>query len=310
MLEASFNNTYRDVLDDAMCEDEKFNPVYVEQILGARTRIFDEMCKATGTPDTEYNELCSAKFNARSVTKKMLADWLEAVCCIFDEYTTPVLANSLKTAADLDTMKDEKINDQKKIIDLQEKIIEKKEAELQSVKTVVQTTVQSEIKSYSSVLKNTCNKALAPRRMQAAMKTATEEDGRSKNLIIYGLEEKKEEKLEDEILEVLSHLDEKPRIVSCSRLGKDSTADKEPTKRNFQPIRVSLSGTDHVRQILNKTMRLRTVEGYTRVYICPDRSPDQRVSHKKLVEELKQKRISEPSKRHFIRNNSIFSCDT
>ena len=139
-------------------------------------------------------------------------------------------------------------------------------------------------------------------------KISEEEKDRSRNLILYGLEEKKDEQLEKVVLEVLSELDEKPRIVSCSRLGQDQG--EENQQKTCKPVRVSLSGTDHVRQILRKTTKLRAVEGYTKVYICPDRTPEQRASHKKLVEELKKKRTSEPGKKYFIRNNKIILSDT
>ena len=49
---------------------------------------------------------------------------------------------------DVEKLKDEKISDQKTIIDLQRKVIEKNEEEMKAV----QTTVQAEMKSYSSLL--------------------------------------------------------------------------------------------------------------------------------------------------------------
>ena len=243
--------------------------------------------------------------DTRKVTKNTLAEWLETVCRILDAFATPVLNSAVAMESELGTLKNERIADQKKIIELQEKIIEKKDLELDTVKNEMKTTVQSEMKSYSSVLKTTCSQALAPRRVQAALKTAAAEEDRSKSLIIYGVEEKKEEKLEDTVLDILAHLDEKPRIVSCCRSGKDNVGGEGVTRK---PIRVNLSGTDHVRQILQKKRKLRSVEGCTTVYLSPDKSTEQRVNHKKLVDEMKKKRLSEPDKHHFIVYTEQFSC--
>ena len=305
------SNEYVDNLDDSMTmPDEKFNPVYAEQILESRNKIFAAMCKATGTRNNHahYDELTAEKFMSyKSITKKMMAEWLETICVILNAYASPVLTSATTSAEELKNLKDEKISDQKTIIELQEKLIEKNEEELHSMKTAVQTTLQSEMKSYSTAVKTSCSKALSPKRVQAALKTVAAEEDRSTNLIFYGIEEKKEEKLEETVLDVLSHLNEKPRIVSCSRIGKDGTAAETVT---CKPVRVKLSGTDHVRQILKKTATLRTVEGYTRIYICPDRTAEQRLAHKKLVEEMKKKKISEPGKQHYIRRNTVVSSDT
>ena len=53
------------------------------------------------------------------------------------------------------------IAEQKTVIDLQKKLIEKKEEELKSV----QITVQTEMKSYSFALKKTCAAALTPKKI-------------------------------------------------------------------------------------------------------------------------------------------------
>ena len=241
-----------------MMEDETFKSIYVGQLLEA---IFETMCKETGV--TYNDELRLATLDTRKVTKTTLAEWLETVCRILNAFATPVLNAACTMETELGTLKSERIADQKKIIELQQKIIDNKDLELENVKNEMKSAVQSEIKSYSSVLKTTCSQALAPRRVQAALKTAAAEEDRSKSLIIYGIEEKKEEKLEETVLDILAHLDEKPRIVSCCRVGKDNVEGEVVTRK---PIRVNLSGTDHVRQILLKKRKLRSVEGYTTVY--------------------------------------------
>ena len=294
---------YVNVVDQRMQTDNVFSPVYVKQILEARDLILNDILKDAGCK--KFEDLETKLCNSRSITKNMLADWLKTTMDLLHKYTAPVLTNAADLYKNYDDLKMNCISDQRKIIDLQEKILVKKEEEIQSAKTAMQDTVKTEIKSYSTVLKNTCTRVLAPKRVQAALKTAAEEEERGKNLIIYGLEEKEEERLEEEVLAVLSHLDEKPRIVSCERLGS-KTDDEEPSIR---PVKLSLSGIDHTRQILKKTQRLKDVSGYTTVYICPDRTADQRKENKKLVEELKKRRVAEPDKKHYIRKNTVHSCD-
>ena len=137
------------------------------------------------------------------------------------------------------------------------------------------------------------------------MKSATVEEDRGKNIVIYGVQEEENEDLHAKVLEVLHHVEEKPRIVSCCRLGREKV-DGGP---DVKPIKLTLAGTDHVRQILRKTGRLKEVQGYSSVYVCPDRSEANRKAYQKLVKELKEKRTTETEKRHVIRNFKVVSLE-
>jgi hypothetical protein len=304
-------NEYTDLVPDSeFIEDalnleidkagERYRSKYVSQILAATDMLAKDMLKATN--QSEVADLQHCVMARKGINKDKLCVWLETACGILNLFCTPALGCAQKR---IDHLTEELISHQKTIIDLQEKLIEKKDEELGAVKTAVQTTVQSEMNSYSSVLRKTCNEALAPRRMQAAMKSVAVDEDRSKNLIVYGLAETKEENLEEKVSEVLQHLGEKPRIVNCCRMGKD-VADGGPA---VKPIKFTLAGTDLVRQILSKTRRLREVEGYTSVYICPDRSAENRLAFKKLVDEVKQRRTDEPNRVHVIKNFKIVSSE-
>ena len=91
------------------------------------------------------------------------------------------------------------IAEQKTVIDLQKQLIEKKDEELKSV----QTTVQTEMKSYSSALKKTCAAALTPKKICTAVKTIAEKDKRSRNVVIYGISESGGETLKTKLLKFL-----------------------------------------------------------------------------------------------------------
>ena len=141
--------------------------------------------------------------------------------------------------------------------------------------------------------------------MKAALQSVADEEDRSRNLIIYGLKEQHDENLEEKVLEVLEHLDEKPKIVSCCRMGKN-VADGGPA---VKPVKFTLAGRDHVRQILAKTRRLKEVEGYSAVYICPDRTAANRLAYRTLVEELKKRQSDDQTRVYIIKNNKIVSSE-
>ena len=96
--------------------------------------------------------------------------------------------------------------------------------------TSVQTTVKSDFNTWSSVLRNAW-------KIKAPLKPANEEKDRCSNLVICGLPEKKDIVQEAGVLEVLEHVDEKPRIISCFRMGR-AASDGE---RAIKPIRFMLS---------------------------------------------------------------------
>ena len=66
------------------------------------------------------------------------------------------------------------------------------------------------------------------------MKKATTEEDRSCSLIIYGLEEATDENTEAAALSVIQHTEEKPKLVSCRRLGKRNAERRRPIKVTFQ----------------------------------------------------------------------------
>ena len=150
----------------------------------------------------------------------------------------------------------------------------------------------------------TCAAALAPQKIRAAVKTVSDKEDRGRNVIIYGLEDSDEpdQSLEAEVQKVLSEIDEKPVIRECCRVGS-----KKPSSK--RPVKFTLSSCDMVNQILRKAKSLRTKEGYSTIYISPDRTVDERRAFKKLWEELQEKRESDIDRVHYIRNKKTGSAD-
>ena len=293
-------NVHVDQLDDVI--NEEFKMINVSQVISARDSIFREMQQELNVSRDLHIRQCH--FNKRTVSKEKLAEWLETVCYILDSFSSPLLKNAVRAidrgTERIDELQKLRIEDQKTIIGLQEEVIKKRGNELNEVKT----TVQTEMKSYSAMVKKSCPTTLTKKTIEAAVKSACDQEDRSKNVIIYGIEENSGEVLQDKVETVLEQMDEKPVVKDCVRVGVKRPGDSRP-----RPVKFSLRNSDHVAQVLRSAKKLHTKVGYKSVYVCPDRTVQERKSYKILLDQLKEKRKSEPKRTHFIRNNRIVSSD-
>ena len=229
------------------------------------------------------------------------------------QYAVPsLLANSFKF---LLNMRDQLVKlheepdliaSQRQVIDLQAELLQCKNDQLQSLQTTVKTsvedTVKAEFQSYSKVVQeNLPQPAISQETVKTIIKTVVQEEDRSRSFMVFNLPEEEEEQLSSKVGEVLQELGEKPRI-EVSRLG---TPCKDTDK--VRPVRVDLSSSVAVNQILAKARRLRTSTKHKSVFICQDRSPADRAQHRLLVEELKKKRSDDPSKKYYIKGGIV--CD-
>ena len=282
---------YLDIFDaSGVGEDGCFVDHYVDEIKEASKLLFSDMCKMFGAK--EPMDLLPNVLLKPSISKAQLSEWLFTTIYILDRCSIPLLSYA---ARDVKILKDEKIDDQKKVIELQDKLLGKKEEELQSMKT----TVQSELQSYSSVLQKSCVDALEPRKIAAAVaKTVTDKEDRSGNIVVFGVPEEDNEVVETKVIEMLDHLDQKPNVKYCGRIGqrKPSTA---------RPIKFNVQSSSTVYQILRSAKKLKEIEGYKTIYLCPDRTIEERNDRRKLVEQLKQQRLNDPNKKYYIRKGEI-----
>ena len=273
-------------------EDGLFNGDYVRHIKSASDVLLNDMCKMCGVQDS-YNIFPNV-LNKSTTTKAQLAEWLYSAIFLLDRCSIPLMDIATDQKAELDGLKDNKISDQKKIIQLQSELIDLKNEELGSVKD----TVETELKSYSSVLKESCSAALTPQKIASAVKQVNAQEDRSKNVIIFGLPEGQTENVESKVSEILDLLEEEPKVIDCRRIGHD-----HPGKP--RPIRFKVRNSNIVYQILRKAKRLKDIEGYKTVFISPDRSPEERINRQALVGELKIKRQNDTTHRYFIRKGEI-----
>ena len=297
---------------------QEFEGQYVKELERARDSVFIEICNEF-KQGLDHRYVANRYFkNSKTITKEKLGVWLESVCHILDMYSLPWLKKAAPLAdetralkIEVQTLKAENTAYQKRIIELQNRLIETQEKQLNSVKstveaemksysTAVKSTVQAEMQSYSSVVAKTCSTAFAPKKLQAVVQKVAEKTERSQNVIIYGLKEDSDELIQGKVEAVLAEVGEKPTISDCCRIGTK-------TDSSIRPVKFSLKSQAHVTQVLKNARKLRSIDGFRSVYICPDRSLEERKAYKKLVEEVKMKRDTETDKVHFIRHNKVVS---
>ena len=282
--------------------ETKFDANVLDQIVKAKSSLFNEICREIHVE--RHDEIKYVFLNKRSVSKELLCSWLEGVCSLLTGFCVPQLQEALKRCEE---QQDKIIEAQETIIELQAKVIENRDEELACLKSAVkeelktvQTTVQTEIKSYSAAVSKSCSVALSEKKIQAAVKSVTDKEDRNRNLILYGVEETAGEDLPNKASSILEEIEEKPLLEDCCRVGMKN-------RESPRPVKLSLRSSDMVQNVLRKARLLRGKEGYKTVYICPDRTVDERRAYKKLVEELKAKKSEEPDKFFVIRNGKVVS---
>ena len=207
-------------------------------------------------------------------------------------------------------LKSDVISCQKAVIKLQDELIVAKDQQLNALQTAVEAsvdTVKTEIKSYSEAVNKinqspaTSSSVISEQSMKRFVKEVVAEEDRSRNLMIFSLPECGDQELCGEVNKVFEQLGEKPKIEACRFGKKGSTA---------RPVRVTMSSSTIVQQILGKARDLRESGDYKEVFLSADRSVEERALHKQLVQELRNKRDSEPGRKHYIRGGQVCSADT
>lgn len=245
--------------------------------------IMKEIGEEIGT--SSFADVTSASFDRRGITKDKLCGWLGSLCKVMDNVFIPFAENVTNYIEKYEQLEQERLEDKKTIIQLQNELIVKKDAEIATIKESLQSTVEKEMKSYASTVSQNCSKALAPKRISAAFKCAAEKEDRRRNIIVYGVEEAMGEKLVSKVEDILEEIGEKPVVKDCCRLGM---------KKNdaIRPIKFSLNSSDMVRHVLLKSKLLKGIEKYKSVFISPDRTLEERVAYREARDKRKKETVS------------------
>jgi len=137
--------------------------------------------------------------------------------------------------------------------------------------------------------------------VKSAVREILHNEDRKKNIILFGLEENDSKILKNEVCNVLQEINQKPVVGQVVRLGR-STA-------RCRPVRVSLMSSDTVHDVLRCSTMLKDSNCYNKVFIGPDRNPQQRIKHNELVCEMKTMIQSDRSKHWKIGKGKVFSVD-
>ena len=205
---------------------------------------------------------------------------------------------------------------QDQVISLQERLLTANEGlskarkVSEDFKTEIVDTFQKEVssvkQSFSDVVKSGSLKTSAATISTESIKTVAKqiamEEELGRNIMVFGLCEEQNEDICTKVSDVLESLGEKPRIEAC-RIGKKSPS------ATIRPVKVSLSSSSIVQQILKNSSKLSGTEKYKRVFLAPDRTAEERAHRKELVLELKRRAEVEKDKKLFIRGGKICSLE-
>ena len=262
-----------------------------------------EQLKRFGKPYGKLRDLADPKF-AKSARKPELED----ICSRSFEYMDFLMktVESYRTACT--NLQSQLIENQQTLIKVQKELSDCKSEKLESMEKVVKSSVadsvKEEFKSYSSVVSTPqptapviCQEALT-----SVVKSVVEEEDRSRNFLVFGLQEEEEEGLETRISEVLGEVGLKPKL-EAQRIGK------RKSDSVIRPVKVCVSSSLIVHQILVNARNLRNSDKFKTVYLSPDRSPEQREARKELVASMRAQALAEPHKKFYIKEGQIHSSD-
>jgi ribosomal protein L9 len=256
----------------------------------------------------------SSKDLAKMGTKPEICDLLEDACGLIFCELLPGLKRiylDAKQKTEVPVKKNfpepsgELVELQREVIRLQKEVIQLKEELHSAEKSAFSTTMRKELKSYSAVLSQNCAAAVAPRRLQTALKKATTpvepETDRSKNIMVFGLPEadnEEETATREAVMKVLAHLEVSPSVTSSVRVGTKTSV-------RPRPIKVSVEKREDLLILLKKARLLRQTSSFRTVYLSPDLTKEEREDSTRLYKTVKQLRLDNPGRKYWVRGGSI-----
>ena len=250
---------------------------------------------------------CPSKSKIAKIGKPELAEFVERACRLLVERCYPALENLsaeveeyerkvLRCQEEMITVQRSLAESQDRLVKLQCQLLDRRDAEISAVKS----TAETEMKSFATVLQKSCDVALAPKRVQKAIQSASED--RSNNIIIHGMSDDPDEckgDLEDCVRHVMRRLDEDLcGVTGFARLGRFRDG-------HDRPIMLRLSSSSLRDKLLSRKSRLKGWEYCQGVYLSPDLTLEERETRRGLVAEMKARREAEPGKVFFIKSGKV-----
>ena len=117
--------------------------------------------------------------------------------------------------------------------------------------------------------------------LKKVVQEAVTDEDRSRNVIVFGLSEEASKDLDIKISNLIEDVEEKPSFEAV-RIEKQ-------TDETNRPVKVCLRNTPTVHRIFLKAKKLRKLSVHPKVYVQPDRSPEERAKHRELVAEMRRR---------------------
>ena len=180
------------------------------------------------------------------------------------------------------------------------------------MKTTVESKLNIGLQGWSDVVKKNTTRlqhdvlTMTKKSVKQVIEKVNEEERRACNLMIYGLPEHDDENIGDVVYEVCQSMGDvipKEKSIDCYRVGK-----KQEGK--VRPVRLECQNRGDVEFALIHSKRLKNSAKFSKVYLAPDRSKEQRQAHSLLVRQMKDLINADPSKHYFIKNNKLCSVAT
>ena len=263
------------------------------------TTCFDSLLSVVNRK--KIKDLSDKVLNSNQVKKIDLATAILNLVNVLDSTHGVLKCASVK----IENLLADQVEDKKLIIQLQRELNHSKNEEV----AAVQSTVKSEIKkSFADIV--TSGKSspvgITTEKIQQAVKSVVNEDKRSRNLVIFGLQEEgPNEKLRTHVSNMMKEfIEDVPCMRDVVRIGAAGSG-----PRSRRPVKVTFESKESAVLVLSCAKKLRQLSDFKSVYISPDRSAEERVARRRLVSELKEKIVSEPELYHFIQNGKLQSSE-
>ena len=218
------------------------------------------------------------------------------------------LMNYVKSCRNVSIAAQERlIESQKQVISVQAELSDCKNELLDTLKETVKSSVvdsvKAEFQTYSSIVENSQprEQVISSETLESVVKHVVKEEDRSHNVVMFGLTEDNDSELIDSVSEVFQSIGQKPKIVEACRIGSKSKSGAAVAR----PVKVKLSSSIVVDQLISNARNLRKVSKFKTVFVCPDRSPEQRQIQRDLVKEMKDRASKETDKTFFIKAGQI-----
>lgn len=207
------------------------------------------------------------------------------------------------SAATIDQLKSDNLRNQTSLISLQQQVIQKKSEQLKSV----ETTVKEEIKTWAGVVTKSCSNisTAIPKKIKEVVRAAVGAEDRSHNVVIFGATE--EEDQDKEHMAVTDNMCIRKifEIVGKERCFVDHHRAGTKKPGQSRPLIVRMEAPYMVMEVLAKAKLLKETQCYRSCYLAPDRSPEQRETHKKLITEMKRRREEQPEMYFYIKRGEV-----